>query len=353
MAKGVALEKQLQRLCESGIENRAELARRCGVSLSTINVHLPARFKRKGRYTTAKPIRLSVREKAVIEGGVLGDGRLAKHPASTNFLFSNNHEDLVRWIARQLPRLVVTSRNYRYTNASPIFQSGSHFIFRTSSFQDLNTLWERWYAPVDDQTRRTQPWRYFRKAIPSNFRLTPLAALVWYLGDGSLVRKTSRDLSQTVRLATHDLPKPGITKVLIPQISTILDAKISDVVVNRDRRSRYKEYGFEIYIPSRYVSRWLSYIGKCPVSSYRYKWDWKPTLRKMWRKDELELLRRYWGRVEHEKICTALNVTFEQARKAAKNHWGFARSYSRSGVPLKRDPRLASQLIRDARGIVA
>jgi hypothetical protein len=268
-------------------------------------------------------------------------------------LFSNNHEELVRWVARQLPRLVVTNQNSRYTNANPIFQSGKHFIFRTSSSPDLNTLWERWYSPVDVQTRRTQPWRYHRKTIPSNFRLAPVSALIWYLGDGSLVRKTSADLSQPVRLATHDLPKTGITKILKPQISAILDAYMDDIVVTRDKRSRYKEYGFEIYIPSRYVQRWLSFIGKCPVASYRYKWDWKPTLRKLWRKDELELLRKYWGRVEHERICDALNVTYEQARQAAKIHWGFKRSYSRSGVPLKRDARLANQLIRDAQTIVA
>src|SRR5436190_6618363 len=41
------------------------------------------------------------------------------------------------------------------------------------------------------------------------------------------------------------------------------------------------------------------------------------TVRRLWLKDELDFLLKYWRRLHHSRICVGLNVTYEQARYAA------------------------------------
>jgi hypothetical protein len=134
---------------------------------------------------------------------------------------------------------------------------------------------------------------------------------------------------------------------LRPEISEVLGSDVSEIRINRDSRSRYKEYGYEIYIPSRYVPRWLGYIGKCPVPSYRYKWDYREGIRKLWLKDEIAVLCKYWGRIDHKKITEALGVSYEQAHSAAGRYCGLGRAYSNRHRPLKPEPKLEKQLSRD------
>lgn len=115
----------------------------------------------------------------------------------------------------------------------------------------------------------------------------------------------------------------------------ILRCEPNEVGTRRDKRVQgYPEYGFEIYIPARYVPRWLQFIGPCPqtITSYRYKWDYREDrVRKRWLNDELNFLRQYWGRLPYDRICAGLNVTFEQARGAVRRRCGFRRTYSNSG----------------------
>src|ERR1035437_9646874 len=95
MARGQDFRARLSELLKSGITNRAILAECCGVSISTVQRHTSANDKRTGEYTTGRSIRLTSSEKAVIEGGVLGDGRLIRNPRGSAFSFSNNRKDQI------------------------------------------------------------------------------------------------------------------------------------------------------------------------------------------------------------------------------------------------------------------
>lgn len=341
MARGQEFRTQLNNLRKSGITNRDTLAERCGVSTSTVERHIPANQKRTGEYTTGRAIRLTSSEKAIIEGGILGDGRLIKSPRGASFAFYNTKRDLIDWVEIRLGRLVVSDPRERYAQCRPVNDSKGYFRFQTATWKDLAILQTCWYRDADEETLRTQPWRHYRKQIPKGFRLTPLSGLLWYLGDGSLVRKSTRETSQVIRFATHDLPVSGLLGTLIPQLVQILHCDRNEIATNSNKRVQgYPEYGFEIYIPARYVPRWLQFIGPCPeaITSYRYKWDYRDDgVRKRWLKDELDFLEEYWGRLDHDTICAGLNVTYEQARYAAQRRCGFHRAYSNSGTPLRID----------------
>jgi hypothetical protein len=276
---------------------------------------------------------------AILEGGILGDGRFVKNPSGAAFSFSNTKRDLIDWVATNLFRLVISNPEERYVQSHPVSQCNDCFRFQTATWKDLLTLAQEWYQNADQETMLRQPWRHYRKQIPKGFRLSPLSGLLWYLGDGSLVSKSTTGTSQVIRFATHDLPLSRLTDTLIPQLVQILHCEGNEVVTNRDKRVQgYPEYGFEIYVPSRYVPKWLQFIGPCPetVTSYRYKWDYRhDRVRKRWLKDEIDFLREYWGRVHHDMICTGLNVTYEQARTVARRRCGLRREYSGSGKPLR------------------
>ncbi len=339
MSRGQEFRVRLNELIESGITNRATLAERCGVSISTVQRHIPATQKRAGAYTTGRAVRLTSGEKAIIEGGILGDGRLVTNPRGAAFSFSNCKKDLVDWVGVKLGRLVVSNPRERYAQSRPVNHSKGCFRFQTATWKDLAILQSCWYQAADRETMGRQPWRHYRKRIPEGFRLTPLSGLLWYLGDGSLVRKSKRETSQVIRLATHDLPVSGLIGTLIPQIVGILRCERNEIATPRDKRAQgYPEYGFEVCIPARYVPRWLRFIGPCPetVASYRYKWDYREDrVRKRWLRDELDFLRKYWGRLSSDRICAGLSVTYEQARYAAQRRCGFRRAYSNSGKPLR------------------
>jgi len=48
---------------------------------------------------------------------------------------------------------------------------------------------------------------------------------------------------------------------------------------------------------TRYVPRWLQFIGPCPetIKSYQYKWAYhNDRVRKRWLRDEIDFLEKYW-----------------------------------------------------------
>jgi hypothetical protein len=337
------LEKQLVNLIEAGVTNRLELAGICGVSVSTIQKHLPSDLKRKGAYTTGPCGQLTDREQQVIEGGLLGDGSMVQHARGSAFRFANSHTDLVEWIAGELRALVNCDENHRYFQSRPFNEKQGMATFRTATWNNLNALHDRWYGPDTGSG--------FRKRIPVDLVLTPLSALLWYLGDGSLTQDLNGKTSQVLTLATHAFAFKSLQRTLKPQLVEILSCRKHDIALEPDRRVRgYPRCGYQIRIPARYVPRWLRFIGSCPVLSYSYKWNVRPRIRRLWLENEIEFLRRCWGRIPHRLICDALSVSYEQARTVAQRRLGIHRGYSNSGKSVRGSGAMDfQQLLADLR----
>jgi hypothetical protein len=352
MARAQTLSSRLTKLIKSGTINRTELAERCGKSVSTVQRNIPANLKRTGNYTTGRSICLTFRERAVMEGGILGDGTLIKNPRGAAFEFDNKKADLIDWVAVELDRLVARDPNERYVQSRPVGHYKDMFRFRTATWEDLETLRAGWYQGADRDVLRGQARHHISKRIPDGFRLKPLSGLLWYLGDGCLVRKSTRETSQVIHFSTHCFPLTDLRDRLKPQLVRILRCESNEVVLQADPRvAGYPLYGHAMCIPARYVPRWLRFIGPCPetIPSYQYKWDYRDGVRRRWLSDELDLLREYWGRIPHVVICTGLGVTYEQARYAAQRRCGIHKGYSNSGKPLLPSSGRKQQFRRDLR----
>jgi hypothetical protein len=124
MTRDQTLSSRLTELIKQGITNRAELAKLCGKSVSTVQRHIPASLKRTGDYTTGRSILLTSREKAVIEGGILGDGTMIKNPMGAAFRLDNKERDFINWVALKLDRRTKDTGNLAPSasaKACPIF----------------------------------------------------------------------------------------------------------------------------------------------------------------------------------------------------------------------------------------
>ena len=269
--RGPDFRSHLASLISAGITGREAMANLTGVSISTVQRHLPPNLKRTGRYLSGLSTQMNPTEKAVIEGGILGDGRMIRNPCGAAFSFSNNKRDIVLWVSDALERLVLRNPSERYRQSRPINYYKGTYRFQTATWQNLQELAADWYVSLDPEMLPRQPWRYFRKTIPRAFRLTPRAGLLWYLGDGGLTKKSTVETSQVIRFATHDFPYSRLSEILVPQLTAILHADLNEIVLQGDKRIQgYPEVGYEIIVPARYVPRWLQYIGPCPQSIRSY-----------------------------------------------------------------------------------
>ena len=96
-------------------------------------------------------------------------------------------------------------------------------------------------------------WYNEHKIIPSDFVLSPIICLMWYLGDGNLHKD-----QQVVRLSTCCFTEKEVY-LLIEQFH---DLKLYAYQSNRR----------EIYFKKQSTDLFFKYIGECPVACFYYKW---------------------------------------------------------------------------------
>jgi len=131
-----------------------------------------------------------------------------------------------------------------YINSS--MSSGICYNGRTCSHPDIYSQYFRWY--VND---------YDKKQPPDDVRITPLSVMIWYLGDGSLVKTKS---SITIRLSTDGFDKEK-NEMLVEKLKYCgIKSK-----VNSDNRIR---------INNNSISDFFNFIGRSsPIGCYQYKFD--------------------------------------------------------------------------------
>lgn len=192
----------------------------------------------------------------VLQGCLLGDGCLSIHKNSknANFSYTSKSKEMVEYVYQYFKDLIslegvkYSERYDKRTNKIYI-----QYQIKTFTHPAFTKIYNKWYINGV-------------KHIPKDLILTPIVCLLWYLGDGSLIKVKNKH-SMRINFATHCFEKKEIESVLISQLYQY-NAKIIKSGISKDKRQQYS-----IEIPGRDVYSFLYYIGSCPVKYYSYKWD--------------------------------------------------------------------------------
>lgn len=196
------------------------------------------------------PIVLSQEEKEFIDGALLGDGHITKPKGrSSQFSYVTSKQTHAEYVYQKLKRLAV-GECLNGPTKSLVFDKRTNKTYTSYRFRSVSNitffeLRNRWYPDGN-------------KVIPNDVVLSPITTLIWYLGDGSLM-KAKR--SYYIKLSTNGFQKENVESVLFPQISTY---NPSFVYATKSQ--------WWVYIPRRNIDKFLKFIGDCPVSEYDYKW---------------------------------------------------------------------------------
>ena len=188
----------------------------------------------------------------MINGALLGDGSLIMHKNGTNASFSYLSKSIehVHFVCDSLIDFVIPSHNF-YISKYFDKRTNKEYErcdFRTKANLIFTKLYYKWY---DNKI----------KIIPQDLTLTPLICLIWYLGDGSLLK---HERSQYIHLCTDNFRKEDIENILLPQLKQF-EPHLIEHGINQ----------YRIYIPRRKIKDFLDYIGECPVKDYIHKWAYE------------------------------------------------------------------------------
>lgn len=176
----------------------------------------------------------------VLSGALLGDGHIDLKGRSSCFSYGSSRLEHVLFVFNFLKRFV-TPRYQQGPVKYDFFdkrtkKTYTRFYFKTQSNISLFELRRRWYPNNI-------------KIIPPDITLSPLKALLWYIGDGYLNKNY-------IKLSTDGFDTGDIS-----------------ILINLLRQFDPYTLNNRIYIPRHFIRSFLSYIGPCPVSCYNYKWD--------------------------------------------------------------------------------
>lgn len=184
----------------------------------------------------------------IFDGHMLGDGHVrCKTFYQGRYVHHSKFKEYIMWLKECFEEQGVrTSKIYERD------LSAKTFSFNTISTKQLGEERVRWYG--HNKTGK--------KRVPSDIRINPTSVLRWYLDDGCLQTKTGRNKNNK-RIVLH-------TNGFMKSEVDFLINKLNRTIPNF-KASYYKSLNC-IYIKDRFVVPFLSYIGKCPISCYNYKW---------------------------------------------------------------------------------
>ena len=199
------------------------------------------------------PIVLSQKETEFVDGALLGDGHITKPRGnSCQFSYITSKRGHAEYVYQKLKRMAVKECENGPVKArvydKRTKKTYTSYRFRTVSNITFFGVRLRWYPEGI-------------KVIPADVKMTPICALIWYLGDGSLI-EASR--SYYIKLCTNGFDKDNVEHVLFPQLIQYDPSFI-----------RASETQWWVYIPRRHINEFLTFIGECPVAEYSYKWEYQ------------------------------------------------------------------------------
>lgn len=198
----VAQRLEMKRRYEAG-ESAGSIAESMNLVDDTVLYHL----KRQGVVIRPKgqvPNSVAVGEELLelLDGLLLGDGGLALHGTEKTPHYSMSQSlaqvAWVEWLRGRFESLGVSSR---VSTLSPTHIRGEARQLNSLTYVELREQHERWYRPMSEEERKADPkHRYWRKVVPIDVRLSPLALSQWYFGDGTVT-------GGRVKFCTHGFTK--------------------------------------------------------------------------------------------------------------------------------------------------
>lgn len=156
-------------------------------------------------------------------------------------------------------------------------KQGFFFQGRTKYSEDYYKEFLRWYPKADGKRL---------KQVPDDVEITPISVVMWYLGDGSLVKQNNWQ-SMKVRLSTDGFKREGV-QILVDKLNEL---KIWCHI----------DFDNRVQIKARGIPAFFNYIGRTsPVSCYDYKFnlpEWRFESKRM--KEVSEELGVSYNRLAH------------------------------------------------------
>lgn len=196
---------------------------------------------------------LTEHERDALDGELLGDGCLyvGKKYKNAQFQLLTAHAGQADFAHRALERL--GGHVYKYFRRTNYAPNGCwSFTYVSSRHKELTAQRARWYPAGT-------------KEVPADFQLTPVSALHWYIGDGSLDRDRPK-----ITLCTDGFSYTSIGHLLEELVRCGFRPTVT-TRVNGHRRIR---------LGAEDAARWLSWLGPCPVPKLAHKWRLKESTRR-------------------------------------------------------------------------
>jgi DNA invertase Pin-like site-specific DNA recombinase len=207
------------------------------------------------RAITANPICLTDVQLQVLNGALLGDGNLSisKNGVNACFCYSSKSLQHVQYIYKYFVQFApngIFSYEHLDKRTNKTYKG---YSFRTITSVTFTEIYYAWYES-------------HKNRIPKDLKLTPLTCLIWYIGDGGLIHGTHNYTN--IKLATNCFDKIDIETILLPQLEKF-EGKIRQVGVSKFNNQPQ----YVIFMDRDNSAKFLTYIGNCPFSDYKYKWE--------------------------------------------------------------------------------
>lgn len=237
-----------------------DVAKYYGVSVDTIVSNLKyygIQSHKLADFCVKPQVFLNKIQKDYLTGALLGDGCLYKHKSGINaqFTYTTKSFQHISFIANQFLDILYKEgiKYYSYTDQRNNKQY-SRYSIRTVADRTFMDEYEKWYINGV-------------KHLPNGLELNPVVCLIWYLGDGCICHSNR---SEYIKLATQCFNVEEQEKILIPQLSNFSARLMKGDLGNNGEQQYF------IYIPRTSIVDFLNYIGECPFSDYKYKWETRP-----------------------------------------------------------------------------
>ena len=186
--------------------------------------------------------------RSLLDGLLLGDGYLTNYSKTPlgrpRFGYNCKEKDFSIWVRAQLGKSVPFSPNLQSKPNG--YSTGVTYQVDSLRSDFLIPFWDRWYPEK-------------KKILPRDLQLTPLAASMWYIGDGGF--DSCNGYLRQIAFAAHSFTLAERQRLVI-QLKSL------------GFRSRTDGKG-KIFLSKKSIPAFLEWIGPCPISCYQYKWSFQ------------------------------------------------------------------------------